>query len=69
MRRPSTTRVLVNPRPQAVRLVLSDGSVRLVPPWGLTVVPRADDEGRQIEVLEAMLIERRSVPGTDQAAS
>jgi hypothetical protein len=63
MRGPSTTRVLVNPRPQAVRLVLSDGTERMVAPWGLTVVPRSDADGRPIDVLEAVLIERRTVPG------
>ena len=46
-----------------MRLVLSDGTERMVAPWGLTVVPRSDADGRPIDVLEAVLIERRTVPG------
>jgi hypothetical protein len=67
MSRPSLTRTLVNPGPRAVRLVLSDGSERIVGPWGLAVVPRAAEDGQPVEVLEAFVLERRTIPGYDEA--
>jgi hypothetical protein len=59
----SPTRTLVNPRPEAVRLILSDGSERVVPPWGLAIVPRSNAVGQRIEIILALLLERRSIPG------
>ncbi len=59
----SITRTLVNPRPEAVRLVLSDGSERMVGPWGMTVLPKVDAQGQPIDVILAMLVERRVIPG------
>jgi hypothetical protein len=56
-------RTLVNPRPQAIRLILSDGSERVVPAWGLTVLPRSDAAGHPIEVVQALYLERRRIPG------
>lgn len=60
----SMSRALVNPRPEAVRLLLSDGSERVVPPWGVAVVPRSSRDGQPIAVLQALLLERRVIPGT-----
>jgi hypothetical protein len=57
MRIRSLSRTLVNPRPESLRLRLSDGSERVVPPWGVAVVPRT------IGVLSASLLERRTIPG------
>jgi hypothetical protein len=59
----SPTRTLVNPRPEAVRLILSDGSERVVPPWGLAIVPRSNAAGQRIEIILTLLLERRSIPG------
>ena len=42
---------LVNPRPQAVRLMLSDGTDRLLHAWGLTVLPEADADGQPLRVV------------------
>jgi hypothetical protein len=61
----SISRSVVNPRPEAVRLILSDGSERVVAPWGLAVLPRTDADGQPIEVVLALLLERRSIPGAD----
>jgi hypothetical protein len=50
----------VNPRPQPVRLVLSDGSERTVRAWGLAFVP----ESLQVERAEFEdLAERQPVAG------
>jgi hypothetical protein len=59
----SITRTLVNPRPQALRLLLSDGTTRVVPPWGLTILPRIGADGEPIQVVEACVLERRAIPG------
>jgi hypothetical protein len=58
-------RTLVNPRPEAVRLVLSDGSERIVAPWGLAVLPDSADDGLPLQVMAAFLLERRVIPGQD----
>jgi hypothetical protein len=63
--RRSTTRTLVNPGPRAVRLVLSDGSERIVGPWGLAIVPRSAEDGKPVEILEVFVLERRRIPGAD----
>src|SRR5438270_8797711 len=65
--RHSATRTLVNPGPRAVRLLLSDGSERIVASWGLAVVPRSAEDGQPIEILEAFVLERRLIPGIDAA--
>jgi hypothetical protein len=59
----SPARTLANPRPEAVRVLLSDGSERVVPPWGLTLLPHAAADGQPIVVLAARLLERRCIPG------
>jgi hypothetical protein len=59
----SQIRTLVNPRPEAVRLILSDGSERVVAPWGMTVLPRSASDGHSVDVVTALLLERRSIPG------
>jgi hypothetical protein len=48
-------RTLVNPRPEHIRLVLSDGSERVVLPWGLTLLPRSTPDGDPLEIVEAQL--------------
>ncbi len=48
-------RTLVNPRPEHVRLVLSEGSERVVLPWGLTLLPRSTPDGDPLEIVEAQL--------------
>ena len=63
MERSSGTRTLVNPRPEAVRVVLSDGSERVIAPWGLAIVPRYGAAGEPIEIRLAVLVERRAIPG------
>jgi hypothetical protein len=63
MQQDSTSRTLVNPRPQAVRLILSDGTERVVAPWGLAVLPRSGPRGQRIDVVKAFVLERRSIPG------
>ena len=60
----SMSRALVNPRPEAVRVLLSDGSERVVPPWGIAVLPRSSEDGQPIAVLQALLLERRVIPGS-----
>jgi hypothetical protein len=59
-------RTLVNPRPEAVRLVLSDGSERIVGPWGVTVLPDVAEDGQSLQVVEVHLLERRTIPGEPQ---
>lgn len=56
---------MVNQRPEAIRLILSNGTERVVAPWGLAVLPRVDADGQPVEILVAFLLERRSIPGTD----
>ena len=59
----SISRTLVNPRPEALRLVLSDGSERVVPPWGIAVLPRSSAHGQPVDILQALVLERRVIPG------
>ena len=42
---------LVNPRPQAVRLILSDGTDRLLHAWGLAVLPQTGADGQPLRVV------------------
>ncbi len=42
---------LVNPRPQAVRLTLSDGTDRLLHAWGLAVLPESGADGHPLRVV------------------
>jgi hypothetical protein len=58
-------RTLVNPRPEALRLVLSDGSERIVGPWGLAVLPSSAEDGQPLQVIGAFLLQRRTIPGLD----
>jgi hypothetical protein len=56
----------VNPRPQPVRLVLSDGTERTVRAWGLAFVPdaiqvlRADFDAEPVSELKSREAERRA---------
>jgi hypothetical protein len=66
MHQPSRTesaRTLVNPRPEAVRLVLSDGTERVVAPWGLEVLPDRARDGQPLQVIAVFLLQRRTIPG------
>jgi hypothetical protein len=63
-----TSTTLVNPRPQAVRLVLSDGSERIVPPWGLAILPRSGVDGQPLSIVQAFALERRVIPGQIEAS-
>jgi hypothetical protein len=66
MTAPLMIRTLVNPRPEAVRLILSDGTERVVAPWGVAVMPRSDSNGRPVEVKAAFVLERRTIPGIEE---
>jgi hypothetical protein len=57
---------LVNPRPEALRLVLSDGSERIVGPWGLVVLPNLAEDGHSLRIIEVCPLERRTIPGAVQ---
>jgi hypothetical protein len=57
------SRTLVNPRPEAVRLVLSDGTERVVAPWGLEVLPDCAGDGQPLQVIAVFLLQRRTIPG------
>ena len=50
------TKTLVNPLPESVRLVLSDGTERVIGPWGVAIVPRQASDGRAVQVLVAELV-------------
>jgi hypothetical protein len=50
------SRTLVNPRPYAVRLVLSDGTQRIVGPWGLVILPPVAQDGGPLEIVLAELV-------------
>jgi hypothetical protein len=54
--RHSGHRTLVNPRPQAVRLVLSDGTQRVVGAWSLALLPERAADGRPLEVVSVSTI-------------
>lgn len=41
----------VNPRPQAVRLALSDGTDRLLHAWGLAALPETGADGQPLRVV------------------
>jgi hypothetical protein len=61
------SRAVVNPLPQAIRLVLSDGSERIVGPWGVVVLPRSSFNGRPLVVVNAELVVRQIVISDDAA--
>ncbi len=50
------SRTVVNPRPQAVRLVLSDGTERIAGPWGVVLLPLFASDGSPLEVLLVELV-------------
>jgi hypothetical protein len=45
------SRTLVNAQPQAIRLVLSDGTERIARPWSVVVLPLFASDGSPLEVL------------------
>jgi hypothetical protein len=45
------SRTVVNPRPQAIRLVLSDGTERIADAWGIVLLPLFASDGSPLEVL------------------
>jgi hypothetical protein len=48
--------MLTNPRSQSIRLLLSDGSERIVGPWGLAVLADYNRLGQRLEVISAELL-------------
>jgi hypothetical protein len=61
------SRTIVNPRPQAVRLVLSDGTERIVRPWGIVLLPRFASDGSPLEVLLAEFVFSQVLISNDAA--
>jgi hypothetical protein len=61
------SRAVVNPRPGAVRLVLSDGSERIVGPWGVVILPLFASDGSPLEVLLAELVFSQTIISNDAA--
>jgi hypothetical protein len=53
--------MLTNPRPQSIRLLLSDGSERIVGPWGLAVLAEYNRLGQLLEVISAELLDAASL--------
>ncbi len=48
--------MLSNPQPHALRLTLSNGSVRVVGPWGLLMLPEYGERGVRLEVTAAEIV-------------
>ena len=42
--------MLTNPRRHSIKLTLSDGSERIIGPWGLAVLPDYDQRGQRLEI-------------------
>jgi hypothetical protein len=63
----SKSRALVNPRPQAVRLVLSDGSERISGPWAKWSCPLFASDGSPLEVVLAELVMSQAVVSREAA--
>jgi hypothetical protein len=61
------SRTVVNPRPQAIRLVLSDGTERIAGPWGIVLLPRFASDGSPLEVLLAEPVISQVVISDDAA--
>jgi hypothetical protein len=61
------SRAVVNPLPQAIRLVLSDSSERIVGPWGVVVLPQSAIDGRPLVVVNAEVVVRQIVISDDAA--
>jgi hypothetical protein len=61
--------MLSNPSPHAVRVTLSDGSVRVIGPWGLAMLP---EYGRRLEIMKTefadLSVPATSLPATPRAA-
>jgi hypothetical protein len=53
--------MLTNPRLQSIRLLLSDGSARIVGPWGLAVLADHNRLGQRLEVISADLLDAPSL--------
>lgn len=53
-------RVYSNPSEKTIRLQLSDGSSRLLRPWGMCLLPDADRAGRQLDVTGASAVKAPS---------
>jgi hypothetical protein len=48
-----------------VRLILTDGTERIIGAWGLTVLPKLGVDGHPLEVVLALELERRSIPNPE----
>jgi hypothetical protein len=49
-------KTLVNPQSLPMRLSLSDGSVRVVPAWGIVVLPERGADGQPMRVVNQELM-------------
>lgn len=61
--------MLSNPRPHAIRLTLSDGSVRLIGPWGVAMLPESSQRGERLEITTAEPVVSGSTVGAASAAA
>jgi hypothetical protein len=59
--------MLSNPTAYAIRLVLSDGTARIIGPWGLALVPEYGQRGQRLEITTTELADV-SVPVEAQPA-
>ena len=50
--------MFINPRPEAVELKLSDGSVHLVPGWKRLELPDQAADGEPLRVVSAVVVKR-----------
>jgi hypothetical protein len=53
--------MLTNPRSEAIRLTLSDGSARIVGPYGLAVLAEYNRLGQRLEVISAELFDGSTI--------
>ena len=53
--------MLTNSRSQSIRLLLSDGSERIVGPWGLAVLADVNRLGQRLEIISARLLDASSL--------
>jgi hypothetical protein len=66
-RRVKNFRTVVNPSPQAVRLVLSDGTERIAGPWGVIALPLFASDGSPLEVLLVEFVFHQVMTSNDAA--
>ena len=64
---PKNSRTIVNPRPQTVRLVLSDGTERIIGPWGVALLPLFASDRTPLDVLLAEFVSGPGLISNDAA--